>query len=201
MQGDFKMKINPNDLFETELINKTDGEKIVLEYRKEMLRLGPGETRRIHSIVPTTSYARYSRIVFEKDGGVNCKVNPEWAPPPSWEGRWVLEIVNEAYEHQTMRINQESVSAYRGVPRLAPVDIDDSLVWVRRLVIKEVVERMQDGCHPGYLKERRRVVSVRELRPKQDLMAIKARLDGLVEAKVMRPLALPPDVKAILQGE
>ena len=26
------MNINPNDLFETELINKTDGEKIVLEY-------------------------------------------------------------------------------------------------------------------------------------------------------------------------
>jgi hypothetical protein len=195
------MKINPNDLFETELINKTDGEKIVLEYRKEMLRLGPGETKRIHSIVPTTSYARYSRIVFEKDNGVTHKVNPKWAPPPSWEGRWVLEIVNEAYEHQTIRINQESVSAYRGIPRLAPVDIDDPLVWVRRLTIKEAVERTQDGCHPGYLKEQRRVVSVRELRPKRDLLAIKARMDELVQAKVMRPFALPPDVRAKLQED
>ncbi|MGA2363839.1 MAG: hypothetical protein ABSG73_15470 [Candidatus Aminicenantales bacterium] len=195
------MEINPNDLFETELINKTDGEKIVLEYRKEMLRLGPGETKRIHSIAPTTSYARYSRIVFEKDGSVTHKVNAKWTPPPSWEGRWILEIVNEAYEHQTMRINQESVSAYRGVPRLAPVDIDDPLVWVQRLVIKEAVERMQDGCHPGYLKEQRRVISVRELRPRRDLLAIKAQLDKLVEAKVMRPFALPPDVRAILQGD
>ncbi|MGA2361640.1 MAG: hypothetical protein ABSG73_04185 [Candidatus Aminicenantales bacterium] len=193
------MKINPNDLFETELVNKTDGEKIVLEYRKEMLRLGPGETKRIHSIAPTTSYARYNRIVFEKDGSASHKVNPKWAPPPSWEGRWILEIVNEAYEHQTIRINQESVSAYRGVPRLAPVDIDDPLVWVQRLIIKEAVERTQDGCHPGYLKEQRRVVSVRELRPKRDLLAIKARLDELVKAKVMRPFALPPDVRAKLQ--
>jgi len=195
------MEINPNDLFETELVNKTDGEKIVLEYRKEMLRLGPGETKRIHSIVPTTSYARYGRIVFEKDGGVTHKVNPKWAPPPSWEGRWVLEIVNEAHEHEAMRINQESVSAYRGVPRLAPVDIDDPLVWVKRLIIKEAVERTQDGCHPGYLKEQRRVVSVREFRPKRDLLAIKARLDGLVEAKVMRPFALPTDVRAKLQED
>jgi hypothetical protein len=195
------MEINPNDLFETELINKTDGEKIVLEYRKEMLRLGPGETKRIHSIVPTTSYARYSRIVFEKDGSVSHKVNQKWASPPSWEGRWVVEIVNEAYEQEAMRINQESVSAYRGVPRLAPVDIDDPLVWVKRLIIKEAVERTQDGCHPGYLKELRRVVSVRELRPKRDLLTIKARLDELVKAKSMRPYALPPDVRAILQGD
>jgi hypothetical protein len=193
------MEINPNDLFETELVNKTDGEKIVLEYRKEMLRLGPGETKRIHSIAPTTSYARYSRIVFEEDGSVSHKVNPKWAPPPSWEGRWILEIMNEAHEHEVLRINQESVSAYRGVPRLVPVDIDDPLVWMQRLVIKEAVERTQDGCHPGYLKEQRRVVSVRELRPKRDLLAIKARLDELVKAKVMRPFALPPDVKAMLQ--
>lgn len=195
------MEINPNDLFETELVNRTDGEKIVLEYRKEMLRLGPGETKRINSLVPTTSYARYSRIVFEKDGSVSHKVNPTWAPPPSWEGRWVLEIVNEAHEHEAMRINQESVSVYRGVPRLAPVDLDDPLVWVKRLIIKEGVERTQDGCHPGYLKEQRRVVSVRELRPKRELLAIKARLDELVEAKVMRPYALPPDVRAMLQED
>ena len=195
------MEINPNDLFETELINKTDGEKIVLEYRKEMLRLGPSETKRIHSIVPTTSYARYSRIVFEKDGSVSHKVNPKWAPPPSWEGRWVLEIVNEAHEHEVLRVNGESVSAYRGVPRLAPVDLDDPLVWVKRLIIREAVERMQDGCHPGYLKEQRRVVSVRELRPKRDLLAIKARLDELVKAKAMRPYAVPLDVKAKLQED
>ena len=60
---------------------------------------------------------------------------------------------------------------------------------------------MQDGCHPGYLKEQRRVVSVRELRPRRDLLTIKARLDGRVEAKVMRPFALPADVRAVLQGD
>ena len=171
--------------FETKFENRSGGTQDVLEDGKTLVLLQPGDKKMVESQDPSTSYAAYSRITYEKDGTVTLHENRDWRFPLP-EGMLMLEIFNrDGSPAETFYPSPggtaQPIIAYKGIPRFCCVDIHNAQ-WasVARLEIK-LVEHTE---HQGDLVVRKKVLEhVRTPRSKSEIKAIEKRLLAEYEQK------------------
>jgi hypothetical protein len=195
-------EVDGEKLFHTEFVNERVEDVMLMEYEKTMAIIKPGAHFAIHSMSPTTSYARYSSITYKPDGTVELKENPRWAMPPSWTlpGKKVVEIFNESgASAECFRFGDNRWVAYRGIPRLAVVEINEQIAFYRRIHIRTVEERTPDPARKGYLKTSTRLVTEKELRPFAEVLEIRNALEARAIEGVRGSLQLPDDVKRLLK--
>ena len=159
--------------YETHFENRTKGTIVINEDGRELIRLEPGQKKIVESRDPSTSYAAWSRIVYQKDGTVSLKENHAWKFPLQ-AGRLMLTILNidgaGTEQFYTAGNTFEPVLCYKGVPRFVAVDIHDpTWAFISRMEIKNVEHKERDG---DYFKTRTVVEKVRTLRSQKEIAAI-----------------------------
>ena len=188
--------MKPEQIYETELVNRRDEETAVLEYGRVLLRLPPGQSVAVYSRDPSTTYARFRRVVYEKDGTVTVKANDAWNPPELAEGVWPTEVLNlDGAPTEAIRVNDSSFEAYKGVPMLAYPGIHDPLAWYKRVTMKNVTTRTRYPGMPEYLIAKTALAVVKEPRSKSDCRRIKAQIEARFPKDSKRTVRVPADVE------
>jgi hypothetical protein len=182
--------------YETEFVNKTDAHKKICEYGRVLMELEPGQTGTAVSTLPTTTYARFSKVVFEKDGSVSVKENQDWEPPALAHGQFATEILNiDGAELESMRVNGEPVQCYKGIPRLVYPTLEDPLVYYKSLTFRNVTKKVPALGMPEYLVAKTSVAMVKEPRSKRDCQKIKSMIEDRIKYQVGRSIIVPRDVE------
>jgi hypothetical protein len=197
----------PEVVYSTELVNKTavlrDGMKpeevpllTVLENGKPLLHLKPGESVTVHSASPLSTYARFSTVVWKKDGEVDVVLNKDWTPPDSWKGRYLIEILNrDGAAQEGLRVSDESVTAVKGVPRLVPISVDDANVFYSRMVKVAETTEQPDPDRPGYLTPKTRIFWQKEKRPAAEIREISDRIRAAATDSAVSAVHFPKDIR------
>jgi hypothetical protein len=98
------------------------------------------------------------------------------------------------HQVESLRIDEQLVHLYRGLPITLPVALDDNHVWYAELIIHEVEETTPDPQRLKYIVRRKVVRLERTLRPEKDLHKIYDALAAKLGADGVKRLTLPPDV-------
>jgi hypothetical protein len=141
VEGAFDMEKGP--VWATKFVNKTDHEQGIFEKGKLMLIMLPRRTAVIESWKPSTTWARWSEVVFRKDGRVDLVENPTWQNP--WRDHpWTIELVNEdASEEESLAVllpnpavdgPESYVRVQRGIPRIIPLNLWDPLTKFSKII-------------------------------------------------------------------
>lgn len=203
----------PDTFYATELVNKTDPPVVtppgvtaqptkdvpsltVLENGKPLLHLQRGESVTVFSENPLSTYSRFSQVTWEKNGDVSTKLNKDWAPPDSWKGRYLIEILNrDGAAQEGLRVSDESVTCVKGVPRLVPISIDDANVFYSRMVKVAETTEQPDPDRPGYLTPKTRIFWQKEKRPAAEIREISDRIKQAATDSAVSAVHFPKDIK------
>lgn len=145
---------------------------------KKLVDLAPGQNFKVTATDPQKTYARFSRIVYEPDGGVTLHDNKEWRHPDLLPTQFVTEIFNEGrVEHERIECNGQWHSCYKGIPKYVYPDITcRNLVLYSEIKIVVTLVKKSDPINPMYLLQDFKVEKVKKLRPKKDLERIREML-------------------------
>ena len=177
---------NEEPKFVTHLVNKRSSRVEVEDYGRTMFFLQPGKECSIESWSPLTTYSRYSRIVFEQDGQVSAKENPDWEPP--YEG-WAIDLINGQDIPQSVRVTipigivvfgivNEFVSVPPGLARTIPLDIHDPLVKFKSVEWRLVKEKLPVQGFPNYIEERETMKRIMIPRAERDVEKIRKQIEN-----------------------
>jgi hypothetical protein len=177
---------NEEPQFVTHLVNRRSSPVQVEEYGRTMFFLQPGKECSIESWSPLTTYSRYSRIVFEQDGQVSAKENPDWEPP--YEG-WAIDLINGQDIPQSVRVTipigvvvfgivNDFVSVPPGLARMIPLDIHDPLVKFKSVEWRLVKEKLPVVGFPNYMEERETMKRIMIPRAERDVEKIRKQLEN-----------------------
>jgi len=177
---------NEEPLFVTTLVNKQSSPVRVEEYGRTMIILQPGQECFIESWSPLTTYCRYSRIVFERNGDVSAKENPDWKCP--YEG-WTTDLINGQDISQAVRIRiprdvtvfglvDGFITVPAGLARMIPLDINDPMVKFKAVEWRLVKEKLPVLGFPNYMEERETVKKVMVPRAEREVERIRRQLEN-----------------------
>jgi hypothetical protein len=189
-------------LYQVEFENQRSAPVRVEENGRTMLVLQPGQTAVIEAWDPSVMFARFSRVVYKRDGSVSVRENPEWRSPIAAD-RWTLDLLNaDSDTMQSLRVNGEPTELYRGIPRTVPVDPEDPLIWYRRITFVEEDETVPHPRNPRYVQRVHKLRMKKTLRSKRDLRKIREEMAEVERQRAERAIAreLPPDVTSALAG-
>ncbi len=143
---------------------------------KKLADLAPGQKLTVQAVDPSRTYARFSRVVFEHDGGVTLTDNKEWKHPDPLPTQFVTEVVNEAgHDHERIECNGQWFSCYRGIPRYLYPDITcRTLILYSEIRFVKKLFKKPDPINPNYLMQDFKIDIEKKYRPKKDLERIKA---------------------------
>ena len=178
--------INEEAPFVTTLINKRSSPVRVEEYGATMIILQPGRECFIESWSPLTTYSRYSKVVFERNGEVSAKENPDWNCP--YEG-WRTDLINGQDISQAIRIRIPKdavvfglvdgfITVPAGLARMVPLDIHDPLVKFKAVEWRLVKEKLPVLGFPNYMEEREAVKKIMVPRAERDVEKIRRQLEN-----------------------
>jgi hypothetical protein len=178
--------LNEEPQFVTLLVNRRSSPVQVEEYGRTMFFLQPGKDCSIESWSPLTTYSRYSRIVFEQDGQVSAKENPDWRCP--YEG-WAIDLINGQDIPQSVRVTipigivvfgivNDFVSVPPGLARLIPLDIHDPLVKFKSVEWRLVKEKLPVVGFPNYMEERETMKKIMIPRAEREVDKIRKQLEN-----------------------
>ena len=191
--------IKPEKIYECKLVNNSTADWTIMERGGiPMLKLLPGGETILRSFKPYENlYSRYSLVRRNGDSTITVELNPNWPRPESWEGKRLLELKNDGpNENEGIRIGENAITLYRGLPFVIPIDIDEHLwIWYSKVRIVEIEEKLRDPERPEYLVKRKKIIQEKTLRPKAELIEIKREINELMARRGMSPLRLPPEVK------
>lgn len=179
-------------LYITEFINKSSTNQVVREFGRELLALAPGQVAKVAAYLPTTSYARFSKVVYERDGDVTVRENSDWAPPSIGPFQSLTEILNvDGAAIESITVNGEPILCYKGIPRLVYPDLTDPLVFYKSMTFKNVTKKVPDPGMPSYLVRKTTLNIIKEQRSKRDCQKIKSMLEDRIKERALRDMKLP----------
>jgi len=178
--------VNEEAPFVTTLINKRSSPVRVEEYGATMIILQPGRECFIESWSPLTTYSRYSKVVFERNGEVSAKENPDWTC--TYEG-WTTDLINGQDISQAIRIRIPKdavvfglVDGFISVPpdlaRMVPLDIHDPMVKFKAVEWRLVKEKLPVLGFPNYMEERETVKKIMVPRAEREVEKIRRQLEN-----------------------
>jgi len=151
----------------------------VLEFRKPLFELKPGEEFLVEMWDASVTYAPFSKVEFLEGDQVKVKRNPEWALPKK-PGEFQLELLNEAGSPieaiYPTNANETPFFAYKGIPRFIAIPLESKFIRFRRIVWRAIKEKVQDRNNPDFLIWSSKVERVFEPRSKSELDEIEAAL-------------------------
>lgn len=165
--------------YDTVFINDSkDYVHVMEDGSKRLLDLAPGQKAKVRATDSSKSYARWSKITYRADGSVVCDENPNWKMPQLKPGQFATEIFNWGKnDNERIRINDQYVSIYKGVPRYIYPDVTDrDFVLYEKVYFKVELVKKPDPLNPKYLMQDYKTVRENKPRPKKDLERIKAML-------------------------
>jgi len=171
--------------YETKFENKSISTVVIDEDGRELLRLEPGWRKMVESQSPLTSYAAWSKIVYEKDGTVKLTENPDW----KWPGppdQLMLTIINRdgAGSEMFHVSGGEPVICYKGIPRMVAIPYwDAAWRYVEKLEIKNVDSIEHSG---DFIVKKKTLQYIKTMRSKKEIAAIDKHLidDAIAQAKM-----------------
>jgi hypothetical protein len=193
--------VNEEPLFVTTLVNKRSSPVRVEEYGRTMFILKPGQECFIESWSPLTTYSRYSKVIFERNGDVSAKESPDWKCP--YEG-WTTDLINGQDISQGVRIMMPRdvavfgtvdgfVSVPGGLVRMVPLDIHDSMVKFKAVEWRLVKEKLPVQGFPNYMEERETIKKIMIPRAEREVEKIRRQLEiEALEAKQARAARRKP---------
>ncbi|MCJ7588871.1 MAG: hypothetical protein MUQ00_13360 [Candidatus Aminicenantes bacterium] len=167
-------------------MNKTKSTIVVNEGGRELLRLEPSQKKFVESRDPGTTYAPWSRIIYEKNDTVTLKENHDWRFPLQ-AGQLMLTIINrDGHDIEQFYLSGntlEPVLAYKNIPRYCCVNIHDpTWAFISKLEIKLVEHTEKNG---DYIVRKSVVEKVKTMRSKSEIKAIEKLLvdEAIANAK------------------
>lgn len=178
--------INEGALFVTTLVNKRTSPVCVEEYGRTMIILQPGQEGFIESWSPLTTLSRYGRIVYERNGDVSAKENPDWRCP--YEG-WTTDLINGQDISQAVRIRiprdvtvfgliDGFITVPAGLARMVPLDIHDPMVKFKSVQWRLVKEKLPVLGFPNYMEERETTRKITVPRGEREVEKIRRQLEN-----------------------
>lgn len=178
--------INEEAPFVTSLVNKRSSPVCIEEYGRTMFILQPGQECFIESWTPFTTFSRYCKIVYERNGEVSAKENPDWKCP--YEG-WTTDLINGQDISQAMRIKIPKdvvvfglvdgfITVPAGLARIVPLDIHDPLVKFKAVEWRLVKEKLPVLGFPNYMEEREAVKKIIVPRAEREVEKIRRQLEN-----------------------
>jgi hypothetical protein len=184
------MEFQGKTIFSTEFKNERDKPIRGLENGKVFFMLAPGQKIVKHSIDPSKSYAPFSRIIYLKNGEVEVKKNPDWNPPEWWgPDPLITEFLNlSSTEEQGIRVNEELVECYRGIPRFVPIrQLNTEFAMVAKATWRETTRKEPDPATQNlYMRTVTFTEMVKTPRSNSDLKDIEKRLRSQAEAEAKK---------------
>ncbi len=165
-------------VFKTVIKNNRDsGAMLQTDSGGNWLFLNPGKEITLCSWSPRTMYTPFSRVVFEKKGQVSVARRFGFKDPAE-EAPYSLLLDNrDGGEHENVRINDEYISAIRGIPRRVAIPLHDRLVVYKAIVWRKRVVKEPAPGRRDYLITRTIVEKVNVPRKASEIRAIKRLLE------------------------
>ncbi len=165
-------------MFKTVLKNASGGDIMVEDDRGgNWFRLPEGREITLSSWSNRTMYSPFSKVIFEKNGKVSVTRRFGFKDPVEDAPYSIVLDNRDGGPQEVVRIEDEYVSALRGIPRRVPISLVDSrigykaIIW-RKRVIKETIPGQRD-----YLQTRTIVERVLVPRRAHELRAIRRELE------------------------
>lgn len=166
------------EYFKTTFKNNRPGPcQIMTDSGGPWIFLNPGKEITLDSWSARTLYAPYSRVTFEKGGKVSVARRFGFKDPVE-EAPYSLLLDNrEGGELEAVRINDEYVSAIKGIPRRVAIPLHDRLVVYKAIVWRKRVVKEPAPGRRDYLITRTIVEKVNVPRKASEIRAIKRLLE------------------------
>jgi hypothetical protein len=150
--------------FETVFENKREEPvKVFSDSGRPFFPVGPRGSTLLEAYDPKVMYARYKKITFKKDGGIDLDENGRWKNPFPLS----IELRNEdGAPIEAVQLGGQSINVVRGIPRFAAVHADEADARYKSFTWKRVKVKEEDrsGLRPGYFEEHWEVQCVKERR-------------------------------------
>jgi hypothetical protein len=138
--------------FITELVNNRHGPVAVTDFDGVMIAiLQPGQTLRVESATPRTTFAPYTRVTWNEDGTVDCELRPNWIDPYSALAPWKVIVENQSgKEVEEVEVAGNRVFLMRGIPYAVFVSATaEEARWARIALVNASVDECSSGWN-GY---------------------------------------------------
>ena len=166
-------------IYTTVFINKRKTPVTVMENgTRTLLEVPPGQEFIVEQWSPETTYSPFSEIRYLENDKVEVKRNPDWRPPKSWEGKYLLDVENvdgsQVEAFYPMTPNNPPVHCYYRIPRTIAIDLNSPYIKYRKISWKIIKEKVTDPGNPNFLIWSAKVEKLMELRSKTELEQIEA---------------------------
>jgi hypothetical protein len=185
-------------VYTTVFVNKRKTPVRVWDYDRDLLELQPGQEFVIEQWSPETTYSPFSEVRYLENDKVEVKRNPDWKPPKSWEGKYLLTLENiDGPPNQgiyTEGSSEPPVAVYYRIPRTVAIGLNSPYIRFRKITWKIIKEKVTDPGNPNFLIWSAKVEKVMELRSKTELEEIERRIRARAKELGER------EVESILRG-
>jgi len=160
-------------VYSTEFINHRVDEVPVWEFGKVILSVPSKGKSVLSSWSNGTTYAPFSKVVFEKDGKISTSRRYGFDDPLK-DAPYVIELENvDGADSESLRIGDNFVEVLRGIPKRVTVNIDDAQVVFKKIVWKKRVVKIPIEGNKNYLETRTIVERRMVPRKASEIKAIK----------------------------